>query len=227
LCFLVGVGFRCCLSEKMSALDQVLRHGRKRGRELFPENIPGLYPLAKSDVLQDLDCMLGPQMDRRALHHLTTNAAGRANTPPPPNANNNATGNYTIQALLRPQKRSRLIERVTKNNEQKEEQQQNNATGGPGANVISDVSDISQKDLRNSLDVLRDDNKKLQIDIDLKTKQVAASQKDKEKKMETYGEIIKQFEERQAQMKKDADLHQLHLTNLKSSIIQITQQVSF
>jgi dihydroneopterin aldolase len=89
------------------------------------------------------------------------------------------------------------------------------------------VSDISQKDLRNSLDVLRDDNKKLQIDIDLKTKQVAASQKDKDKKMETYGEIIKQFEERQAQMKKDADLHQLHLTNLKSSIIQITQQVSF
>jgi hypothetical protein len=182
----------------MDALDQLIKYGRKRGRELFPEGVPGLFPLSKSDVNQDLDAMLIPAE--------STFMASNTATSPTHKSGRKKTETDAL-TTIRPSKRARLLEKV--NREIK----------------ALEAVETKEKDLRNLLDVVRDETKKYEVGIDQKTKEIAVMEAEREEKKLQYLEVQNQHETRVAILNEDAQKNQTILSNLKNSIIQITQKV--
>jgi hypothetical protein len=207
----------------MFALDQLLRFGRKRGRELFPDGIPGLYPVAKTDINADLDNMQSPSDASSSPGFMSSPSSAAAS----PTRNNN-TGNVrkrrsdqlvtngtvgavsmTTNNTVKPSKRSRLIEKISREAK------------------TQDGLEAKQRDLKMQIDALREENKRLATDIEQKQKDVNAMLKEREKKKESYLEVQKAHERKIAFQTSEARMQETMLANLKSNILQMTQKVSF
>jgi hypothetical protein len=206
----------------MEALDQIIKYGRKRGRELFPEGVPGLYPLSKSDINQDIDAMLVP-MEPSFLTSSNSSTASSALPNPGQSqgsrlARRRGVGGEVIPPLssatgqetttIRPSKRARLLEKITREIKSLEN------------------LDAKERDLRNLLDVVRDEVKRYEVGMDRKIKELAALEKEREEKKAEYNDVQSQHEKKVVLLSEDAQKNQQILANIKNSIIQITQKVS-
>jgi hypothetical protein len=110
---------------------------------------------------------------------------------------------------VKPSKRARLVEKVTREFKNLEN------------------LDAKERDLRNLLDVIRDEIKKYEVGIDQKLKEIAAMEKEREWKKGEYLDLQGQYEKKVMLLNEDAQKNQEILFNLKNSIIEITQRVLY
>lgn len=136
-----------------SVLDEILKYGKRRRAEFFPEGIPGLNPLSKTETHHDLDSMavsdsLSPSRNgafrRRGNGRANVTSAGISER-----SGIEVPANYPIVKVPegRVSKRSRLIQKIVHEGKANQDLQ------------------AKEKEMRTALESLREENLLLKMEI--------------------------------------------------------------